>query len=792
MKKLRAFAIWMVLVPLLTCSASNFSFRTADVKDGLADNFVRDITRDSYGYIWISTIHGLSRYDGYRFQNYMPYEFGGLSNDVFWVRESADSTLWMMCEGELYTYEREKDAWKKDGASRLGRLGVSGSMHVFYVDDRGNLWVATEKGLFQYDYSQHKSWQIANNSKSSISHIIAKNGVTAVITSDYKIYKVTQDDKRLNPIAQAPTQSYDRDSRVFIDNYMNLWIYNSHSLAGTQWLLSLNDRQWRQLPELKSMGNALVTTMVEDGDGNLWVGTGNAGIHVFASHDGGQSLTQVASLKAFVPSSSHISCLYLDDNNTMWIGSAKLGIAFSDLGRPYFNLVPTDDHEDVSSLIQDGQGNLWIGFDGSGVMRKSPTGTVSYYSATLQQLPSNIVTSLAIHPDGSVLAGTYGSGIAKFNGQRFTPLYPDNPVLKYVKGMTVDVHGNLWVATVDKGVVKIMEDGRTVNYTSKNSSLMADGTLCLVYDSQHDIVYIGTAMGVSAIDCAKDQFIHNERMEKLKGAYVSSLMFSDNVLWIGSREGLWAYRVNDSTLDHFTTNQGMSHNTVRAIARCGDYVWASTDNGLTCISTQITEDRHLEYRCYPYLDSDALYNIVFSNNAAFTMSDGTALLGCYTGYVNILPKEIVIHHPKLQVQFTEFRINGERVTRSLSDFTINHDERLGISVSGMVPTQNRKIKYLYRFKGDEEWARLPDNFLFFATLAPGTHVLQVKAELPGIMESEIAELEKKAAEPSFWNDAAAAGEVLRRTSSLKEMIGPIAELEKTLTDLRDLAEMVDD
>ncbi len=34
--------------------------------------------------------------------------------------------------------------------------------------------------------------------------------------------------------------------------------------------------------------------------------------------------------------------------------------------------------------------------------------------------------------------------------------------------------------------------------------------------------------------------------------------------------------------------------------------------------------------------------------------------------------------------------------------------------------------------------------------------------------------------------------MLRRTSSLKEMIGPIAELEKTLTDLRDLAEMVDD
>ena len=741
MKKLRAFAIWVALLPLFTCTASNFFFRTVDVKDGLADNFVRDISRDSYGYIWISTIHGLSRYDGYRFFNYMPHEFGGLTDDISFVRESADTTLWMQCEGELYTYAREIDTWKKDGASRLTQLGLKGTVRVFYVDDRGNLWVATEQGLFLYDYSQHKLWQITNYSKSTISQIISKNGVTAVITSDNKIYKVTQEDRRLTPIAQAPSQSYNRDSRVFLDNYMNLWIYNSHSLAGTQWLLSLNDRQWRQLPELKEMGDVFVNTMIEDGDGNLWVGTGNAGIHVFASHDGGQSLTKVASLKAFVPSSSHISCFYLDVNNTMWVGSAKLGVAFSDLSRPNFSLVSTGDHEDVNSLLQDSQGNLWIGFDGSGIMRKSPSGTVSYYSAALQQLPSNIVTSLAVHPDGNVMAGTYGGGISKFDGMRFVPLLPNDSTLKYVKAMTTDKHGNIWVATVDKGVVKIMSDGKTVNYNSQNSPLIANGTLCLVYDSQHDIVYIGTAMGVSVYDCAKDQFVQIGQLEKLKGAYVSSLMVdSNNTLWIGSRNGLWVYRVKDATLDHFTTEQGMSHNTVRALARCGDYVWVSTDNGLTCISMHVTKDRHLEYNCYPYLDSDALYNIVFSNNAALTTSEGTAMLGCYTGYVNILPKEITIHHPKLLVQFTEFRINGQTVNKSLSDFTIKHDERLGISISGMVPTQNSKIKYLYRFKGEEEWSKAPNNFLFFATLTPGTHVLQVKAELPGIMESEIAEL----------------------------------------------------
>lgn len=83
----------MVLASFRPCSATDIFFQTIDTKDGLADNFVRDITRDTYGYIWIATINGLSRYDGYRLTNYMPILFGGSANDVSMVRETADTTL---------------------------------------------------------------------------------------------------------------------------------------------------------------------------------------------------------------------------------------------------------------------------------------------------------------------------------------------------------------------------------------------------------------------------------------------------------------------------------------------------------------------------------------------------------------------------------------------------------------------------------------------------------------------------------------------------------------------------
>lgn len=81
----------MVLASFRPCSATDIFFQTIDTKDGLADNFVRDITRDTYGYIWIATINGLSRYDGYRLTNYMPILFGGRAS---WIKAEPTYPRW--------------------------------------------------------------------------------------------------------------------------------------------------------------------------------------------------------------------------------------------------------------------------------------------------------------------------------------------------------------------------------------------------------------------------------------------------------------------------------------------------------------------------------------------------------------------------------------------------------------------------------------------------------------------------------------------------------------------------
>lgn len=747
----------MMLLSIVEASpmvkAKRWLFHNVDVKDGLADNFVRDITTDSEGYIWLSTINGLSRYDGYCFLNFHPQRWGGRSGDVTQVRETADGTLWMICSNEIFTYHRAEQTWQKDGMERFQKMGIKGnSLTKFYIDDDGDLWIVTEQGLYHQSYANNFATQLSRidcRGLAPILHIIAKNGTTLVITADYNIYKVTANAKLTLLTRHPKPKTESRDSRVMMDSRMDIWLHHANSPAGSLWVYSLASGLWKQPDVLRQMGSdAMVNAIVEDRNGRLWVGTGNRGIWVLERRGNTDMISKL-------PMSSHITCLFADRNNTIWAGLAKLGAAYADLNCPDFVHTTTDGYEDVSALIEDTQGNLWIGFDGEGIMMRGKNGSNTVYTATKGMLPSNNITALTIDGQGRILAGTYGGGIVRFDGNRFMTLFPDYDQLHYVKDLITDRHGALWVATVDKGVVRIADE-RFTHYTATNSPLRSDGILCLAYDAPGDRIYIGTSIGLAAYDCSRGNFINDSALDSLKNINVTTLLIdNDGQLWIGSRDGLWVVHGDKRAPLHLTTELGLTNNVVRALAISGSTVWASTDNGLTSITIQGDE-----HKCRPFFDSDGLHGIIFSNNAALTTRQGTVLLGSMTGYVSISddPDELgtgfTDSPPDLHVAFTEFRINGNPVVRSPQGFTIDYGERLGVSISMMVPALSHKARYLYRFKGEEEWMRTPNNMLYFTSLMPGNHVLQVKAELLGMATTEVSELSFEVLPPLWLSKSA--------------------------------------
>ena len=71
MNWLRAFVFLnLILWFQLNCLGSGYSFYRISIENGLSNNHVNALFKDSYGYIWMGTIDGLDRFDGIEIRPY--------------------------------------------------------------------------------------------------------------------------------------------------------------------------------------------------------------------------------------------------------------------------------------------------------------------------------------------------------------------------------------------------------------------------------------------------------------------------------------------------------------------------------------------------------------------------------------------------------------------------------------------------------------------------------------------------------------------------------------------------
>ena len=81
-----------------TVTAQEVRFEQVTVDDGLSNNAIFAVLEDSRGYLWVGTIQGLNRYDGYgvRVYRHIPGDTTSLSDDwIYSLHEGRDGTLWV-------------------------------------------------------------------------------------------------------------------------------------------------------------------------------------------------------------------------------------------------------------------------------------------------------------------------------------------------------------------------------------------------------------------------------------------------------------------------------------------------------------------------------------------------------------------------------------------------------------------------------------------------------------------------------------------------------------------------
>lgn len=105
------FVAFIGILPL-TGQTTDYIFRHFTTTYGLLNNEVKTVLRDHYGYLWIGTVSGLNRWDGYRLKAFENAEgrMGMLpEGDILGLEEDAQGNIWVGGRGETVVYVREQE-----------------------------------------------------------------------------------------------------------------------------------------------------------------------------------------------------------------------------------------------------------------------------------------------------------------------------------------------------------------------------------------------------------------------------------------------------------------------------------------------------------------------------------------------------------------------------------------------------------------------------------------------------------------------------------------------------------
>lgn len=141
MKK-RILSLWILFMCLCLSITASVRVRSTHMttENGLANNSIRYVYQDSKGFIWLSTLNGLTRYDGNTFVTFRPdgSELSLADHRIGSVSEDNNGFLWIPTSAYLYScYDLKKECF-------VDYTGC-GEYDQYYrykmLDSKGNVWL---------------------------------------------------------------------------------------------------------------------------------------------------------------------------------------------------------------------------------------------------------------------------------------------------------------------------------------------------------------------------------------------------------------------------------------------------------------------------------------------------------------------------------------------------------------------------------------------------------------------------------------------------------------------------
>ena len=135
-----------------------------------------------------------------------------------------------------------------------------------------------------------------------------------------------------------------------------------------------------------------------------------------------------------------------DREGHLWFGTQGSGVSRYD-GTTFANFTTEDDlaHDSVSFILEDREDHLWFGTDG-GVSRYNGAAFTNFTAK--DGLAQNQVRSIIEDQKGHLWIGTFGGGVSRFDGLVLQTLTGNNGLVNDTAHQILqDRHGDIWITT---------------------------------------------------------------------------------------------------------------------------------------------------------------------------------------------------------------------------------------------------------------------------------------------------------------------------------------------------------
>ncbi len=412
-----------------------------------------------------------------------------------------------------------------------------------------------------------------------------------------------------------------------LDSNGNIWL--THRTRGVTYVDVLN-RKPQHFPLPAQLDSIQIEHIFQDRNGDYWFSTNGDGVFRFREgywkrisvehglsdnrvncvsqlDDGRYIIGTISGLNLYIPAQEDsiftlfrrdglagedISTVLKDHNGDLWVGSGNHGLTQIQptVGSPdqwkyiLYSRNTGLASNNVQVLYEDSRARIWVGSadQGISILRDSTSSEITYLNEN-QGLSYRNVQAIFEDREGSTWIGTNGGGICQFRDRRFSFFSRqegfNDPT---VWSITQDAEDNYWFGT-EKGLSRYNPDSEMMitNFTSKHG--LKTGDITSIYTDSEGYLWLAVgSAGIQKFNPSTGQVVRTVPLSE----YNALSIVGDNAgrIWVGTNGGgLFCYDPSKRQLVNYLREDGLSSNFIFSLLWSrANALWIATAEGGVC------------------------------------------------------------------------------------------------------------------------------------------------------------------------------------------------------------------